>query len=97
MKTFKDLVFEPHSIGKGQHAVLEFDNGYGVSVLLGDLFYSNGVDTYEVAVLANDYICYDTPITDDVVGYITEDEVTEIMEKLQSYKSIKPEENENSE
>ena len=88
MKTFKDLVFKPHSIGRGQHAVLEFDNGYGVSVLLGDLFYSNGIDTYELAVLANDCVCYDTPITDDVVGHITEDEVTEIMEKLQSYESI---------
>ena len=90
MKTFKDLVFESHSIGRGQHAVLEFDNGYGVSVLLGDMFYSNGVDTYELGVLANGYLCYETPITDDVLGRVTEEEITKIMKELQSYESIKP-------
>jgi hypothetical protein len=88
MKTFKDLVFEPHSIGRGQHAVLEFDNGYGVSVLLGDMFYSNGVNTYELGVLANGYLSYETPITDDVLGRVTEEEITKIMKELQSYESI---------
>lgn len=83
MKTFKDLVFEPHGIGYGYQAVLNFDNGYGVSVLLGDLFYSNGIDTYELGVLKKGHLCYDTPITDDVLGYLNKGEVTKIMEKIQ--------------
>lgn len=83
MKTFKDLEFKPHSLGSGRHAVLEFDNNYGVSVLLGELFYSNGIDTYELGILKNGYLCYDTSITDDVLGYLTKDEVTKIMERIQ--------------
>lgn len=83
MKTFNDLEFKPHSIGNGQHAILNFDNGYGVSVLLGKLFYSNGIDTYELGVLKNDHLCYDTPITDDVLGYLTKGGVTKVMERIQ--------------
>ena len=82
MKTFKDLVFEPHAIG-GMHAVIDFENGYGVSVLLGHLFYSDGISTYELAVLEEGELCYDTPITDDVMRYINEKEVTDIMIKIQ--------------
>ena len=91
MKTFDDLVFEKHPIAidtipdykDAKQAVLNFDNGYGVSVLLGKCFYSNGVDTYELAVLS---ICYATSITDDVIGHISSNEVTDIMTKVQQLK-----------
>lgn len=36
---------------KARQAIMEFENGYGVSVLFGEAFYSNGIDTYEVAIL----------------------------------------------
>ena len=99
MKTFEDLVFRPwgklldvpyeviFKLGRLNHtqAVMEFKNGYGVSVLCGDSFYSNGIDTYEVAVTKDGKLCYDTPITDDVLGWQTKEEVTEIMKALQEY------------
>ena len=60
IKTFKDLKFEMHPIlldaksqdtkemfANSKHAVMEFENGYGVSVIFGEQFYSNGIDTYE--------------------------------------------------
>ena len=81
MKTFEDLKFKP--CYTGFQAIMEFNNGYGVSVLFGNMAYSNGIDTYELAVLENGYLCYDTPITDDVLGYITEEEVSKVMEKVQ--------------
>ena len=96
IKTFKDLEFETHPIlldaksqntkemfANSKHAVMEFENGYGVSVIFGEQFYSNGIDTYEVAVLKDGFICYKTYITDNVVAYQTENEVTEIMRKVQ--------------
>ena len=97
IKTFKDLEFVIHPIlldakssqvtkevfGNSKNAVMEFENGYGVSVILGEQFYSNGIDNYEVAVLKNGIICHKTYITDNVVGYQTENEVTEIMRKVQ--------------
>ena len=94
MKTFKDLHFKDHELkgyiarySKGicKQARLQFENGYSVSVLIGDLFYSNGLDTYELAVL--DYkgdIYYGLNLkNDDVFGYITEDEVTKYMIEVQ--------------
>lgn len=90
MKTFKDLEFEPHRIIKTytgtKQAVMNFDNGYGVSVVFGSIFYSNGIDSYEVAITHNDELCYSTEITDDVIGYIKEDGVTEIMKRVQELK-----------
>jgi hypothetical protein len=60
-----------------------FENGYGVSVLFGSCFYSNGKDTYEVAVLFDGSI---TDITDDVMGYLSEYEVSEVMSKVAALK-----------
>lgn len=95
MRTFKDLQFYEHesvaayrAIGVKKHAlhaVMNFENGYGVSVVCGEDYYSNGVDTYEVAILKDGDICYDTPITDDVLANLTESEVTEIIERVQMY------------
>ena len=93
MKTFDDLVFEEYPIAidtipdykDAKQAVLNFDNGYGVSVLLGKCFYSNGVNTYELAVLKDDRICFTTSITDDVIGHISSDEVTDIMIRVQQF------------
>lgn len=86
MKTFKDLVFEQHALDKeGRHAKLHFDNGYGVSVLTGGMYFYTRNNTYEVGILKDGYLCYNTPITDDVLKYQTKEQVEEVMKKLQSY------------
>ena len=93
MKTFKDLEFNAHpksanELFKGaKQATYTFENNYGVSVLFGTCFYSNGRDTYELAVLFDGDLCYTTDITSDVLGYITEDEVTSAMIKIQNLKN----------
>lgn len=66
-----------------KQAMLNFDNGYGVSVLFGKSFYSNGVDKFELAVLKDGKLCFDTHITNEVVGYINSDKVTELMKLIQ--------------
>ena len=86
MKKFEDLIFEDHEhIAGGKQSTLWFDNGYGVSVLFGERFecgfYSNGVDTYELAVINEDGLTY--PLEDDVIGFLKADEVTAYMEKVQ--------------
>lgn len=84
MKTFDDLVFKQYSsIDSLMKAIIQFENGYGVSVLFGGLAYSNGIDTYELAVLKDGLLCYDTEITNDVIGYIEKEEVTNIMIRIQ--------------
>ena len=99
VKTFEDLTFYPilneedngdkflEEFYEGcQQARMTFDNGYGISVIIGKIFYSNGVNTYEVGTLHNDELFVLEPFEDTVIGYRTEQEVTEIMRKLQRIK-----------
>lgn len=99
MKTFEDLVFMvwpqlPESQKNApipehedaRQAIMHFENGYGISVLKGDIFYSNGTDTYEVDILHNGELCYDTPITNDVIRYVTSEQITDIMKRIQELK-----------
>lgn len=82
---FNDLQFKPHPMGFGKQAIIKFSNGYGASVVQGPYTYGGDAGLYELAVFGKDgYITYDTPITDDVVGSITENEVSEILEKIQN-------------
>lgn len=85
MKTFNDLEFKAHPYQGhfDQQAVLNFPNGYGVSVVNGRGAYC-GPGTYEVAILKDGNIDYSTEITDDVLSYQTPDEITEVMAKLQN-------------
>ncbi len=64
----------------GYQLVYEFDNGYGASVVKHDFSYGGKNGQYEVAVLDNEgALCYDTPITSDVIGYLTMSEVDKIL------------------
>ena len=85
MKTFNDLDFNPMDmgIGIGIQARINFDNGYGASVIKSPFSYGGNQDLYELAVIKDNAICYDTPITDDVIGYLTEDDVTKYLCQIQ--------------
>jgi len=83
MKTFKDLEFKSHPIGNGVQARMDFDNDYGVSVVKfnGSYGYPN---LWEVAVMYKGSLTYNTPITDDVLGHQNDQDVTDIMERVQT-------------
>jgi hypothetical protein len=85
MKTFKDLEFKehPNHLG-GVQAVITFDNGYGASVVCTPHTYGGDKGLYELAVLGIDgHLTYSTPITNDVIGYLRDIDVTDVMEKIQ--------------
>lgn len=53
MFKFSDLVFKSHPLSNDPNAIqarIDFDNGYGISVIQGKYFYCDK-DTYEVAIL----------------------------------------------
>ena len=54
---------------------VNFRNGYGVSVVRGFGTYGAEPGLFELAVLKGEELCYTTPITDDVLGYLNKDEV----------------------
>ena len=61
-----------------------FENGYGVSVVSHSYSYGGRDGLFEVAVLDKDGdLTYETSVTNDVVGYLNPEDVTEIMEKVQ--------------
>ena len=83
-KTFNDLEFKvPRPEWPGVQARMEFDNGYGVSVIQGPYAYTTGDKEYELAVFHGNMLCYDSGITDDVIGHIQADEVTRYMRLVQ--------------
>ena len=84
MITFNDLEFK-QDIQRGLNAArVMFDNGYGASVIIGPHTYGGEDGLYELGVLGKDgKLTYDTPVTDDVEGYLSEDDVTKLLEQIQ--------------
>jgi len=85
MKQFKDLEFVSHpSHIEGVQSRITFENGYGASVVKSPYTYGGDKGLYELAVFGTDgHITYATPITDDVIGYLRPEDVTDVMTKIQ--------------
>jgi len=85
---FSDLNFQPYSVAGGRWTKHFFDNGYGISVVKfkGSYGYEEGL--YESTVLKGTEekyeICYDSVITDDVLGYQTEEEVEVLLYEIEN-------------
>lgn len=73
---FEDLEFKKLFWKNGIQARVDFENGYGASVVRHDNSYGGKDGLYELAVLKDGDLCYDTPITSDVLGFLTEAEVS---------------------
>ena len=85
MKQFKDLEFVPHAAGMGGvMSRIQFENGFGASVVKTDYTYGGDKGLYELAVLDSDgNLTYATSVTDDVIGYLRPEDVTDVMAKIQ--------------
>ena len=67
----------------GYQLEYKFDNGYGASVIKHDHSYGGKKGLYELAVLDKDgALCYDTPITEDVIGHLTMGEVDKLLVEI---------------
>ena len=86
---FKEL---KHSLFPGSiRRLYEFDNGYGASVICNERSYGGKSGLFELAVLErkatgvgddNWQICTTTPITPDVLGYLTEADVQKLLFRI---------------
>ena len=85
MKTFNDLEFNPHPTGMGGIlARIDFDNGFGATVVQTPFTYGGDKGLYELAVWKGNELHYDNSVANgDVVGYLREEDVTDVMEKIQ--------------
>ena len=76
----------------GTQDIYRFENGYGASVVRNDYSYG-GPDLFELAVVRfkgpGDYdwkLTYKTPITEDVIGYLTPEAVKDLLVQVQALK-----------
>jgi hypothetical protein len=89
--TFDELTFKPHDMGEGVWATAFFPNGFGASVIRCKISYG-WPSRYEVAVVRGSgvgdcKIDTTTPITDDVVGWLTPDGVTQLLQQIEELPS----------
>jgi hypothetical protein len=82
MLTVKDLNFSPTDDLGFCRARVDFPNGYGLSIINGPFAYCDS-NTFEVAITRDGSLCYDTPITDDVLGYQTLEDIEALMKKVE--------------
>lgn len=72
--------------GNSMQHTYKFPNGYGVIVIQNKYSkgYRNGL--YELAVLEEWGLCYNTPIISNAIGYLSADEVTEYLQRIEGLK-----------
>ena len=83
-------MIEPHSttileeFKGGIQRIYKFENGYGASVVMHNGSYGGDKGLWELAVLdeAGD-LCYHTPVTQDVVGYLNDTKLHAILKEIQ--------------
>lgn len=80
--TFQDLKFKTSDTPKGVFARVDFDNGFGASIICNDVSYGGKSGLYEIAVLRGDDITSTTDITNDVVGWLDDKDVTRTLNAI---------------
>lgn len=86
--------FEQHlkyeeSLFGGIHYIFRFENGYGASVIKHNGSYGRELNLWELGVIKyvgdgdrDWHLTYETEITDDVVGNLTDDEVKDLLKEI---------------
>ena len=84
--SFKNL--PSNQINDGVQYLTFYPNGYGVSIVQHKYSYGGNIGLWELAVIKGTEeewdICYTTPITNDVLGYLEEAEVDELLIKIEA-------------
>jgi hypothetical protein len=86
MKTFDDLVFKAHAIGRGAvQARMDLGNDIEVSVVGGPGLYGNGTTSFEVAGFYKTLGKFvPMPDSNDVSGWNSKEEVTKLINYLEN-------------
>lgn len=93
------LIEIPHPIGSGTHKVYRFENGYGASVVsfnhMGARSYGGEDGLWEMGVTefhgpGNDdwEITYETPVSDDVIGWLSDDDVEAKLAEIRALPAV---------
>ncbi len=79
----------PRIYSAGQ-TIVTFPNGYGISFIKHG--YSYGLEAAIITYQGEDWeLCYDTPITDDVIGWMDDKDIIELLEQVSKLPNRKEE------
>lgn len=83
---FDEYLVSKKPLNGGISYRFRFENGYGASVVKHRYSYGSLRDLWELSVMKwSDGVlnhCYDTEITDDDIGYLTDENVRELLQKI---------------
>lgn len=86
-------IFLERSINGGSQVIHKFENGFGASVVQHEFSYGSEDGLSELAVIKFDGddwdIDYSTEITDDVIGYLTEEDVEDLLVRIEKLENVK--------
>ena len=80
-KYFDNFTEEVKTYG-GIQKFYSYDNGYGASVIKHEASYGFKQGLWELGVLGGESLTYDNEITNDVIGYLTEEKVDKLLERI---------------
>lgn len=89
IEEFKQYLVEEYPIW-GHQYIFRFPNNYGASVIKNPASYGNAQDLWEMALIFFDEdgdwnLTYERDFDDDVKGYLTDDNIIELLEKIKMY------------
>ena len=61
---------------------ISFENGYGASIICKPVSYGGDAKMFEIAVLKSGKICYDTPVSYNVEGFLRFEDVVEVLHEI---------------
>ena len=81
------------TFGGGQQLVFRFPNGYGASLINSPMSYGNelGVVRFDGDNCDDWHLDYDTPITDDVLGYLSAEQIEATLDAIAALPSYQRE------
>lgn len=87
---FKDYLLKRKPLFDGVQYLFRFPNNYGASIVKHLGSYGSSRDLWELAVIYFDGdewdLAYDTEITGNVEGYLTDQDVIELLRRIQALK-----------
>lgn len=83
-----DAQYEGREGQAGYQWLFDFPNGYSASVVRGPYTYGGPEGLWELAVMVDGHLTYDTPITSDVIGHLTEAEVSDLLGRIRDLPKV---------
>lgn len=82
------MIILERELNGGSQQLHRFENNYGASVIRVGSYAYGGLELAVLKFYSEDKegfdLCYDTPITDDVIGYLEEDQLSQLLVNIEA-------------